>query len=427
MKPEAKKGHAPAALVRAVKCTKCGAPIELRNVQSLSVVCGSCGSVLDARDPSLAVLATVHRQNKRVPMIPLGSKGRLKGELFQCIGFMTRKTYIEGSDYFWNEYLLFNPYKGYRWLVEYQGHWTSVKPAHLTPEASGSGYLFFGEFYKHFQTCQAQVWYVIGEFYWQVEAGDKATLEDYVCPPNILSLEKAPGETSWSVGTYVEGREVWEAFALAGDPPAPSGIAPAQPSPTGSDGAKVWAHMAAFLLIALLIHGLIDSISLKKRVYMNSFQYSSAETEKSKVTDFFELPGRTSNVIVRTSAAVDNHWLFNAYALINEQTGTAYDFGREVGYYHGVDDGEAWSEGAQVDEVVLSSVPAGKYYLRIEPQTDLPQVTYTVEVRRDEPQFFVFGIVVALLLLPPIVLQFRQHSFEVRRWAESDHPMTEEE
>jgi hypothetical protein len=129
---------------------------------------------------------------------------------------------------------------------------------------------------------------------------------------------------------------------------------------------------------------------------------------------------------VKTAAAVDNHWLYAGYALINEQTGTAYDFGREISYYHGVDGGESWSEGSQSDEVVLSSIPAGRYYLRIEPQSDVPRIGYTVEVRRDEPQLWAMFLVFGLLFMPPLVLGIRQHSFEVRRWAESDHPMTEE-
>jgi DNA-directed RNA polymerase subunit RPC12/RpoP len=419
------KKAGPAALVRAVKCSKCGAPIELRSPSSLSVACGSCGSVLDPRTPDLALIAAAaKRQEKYRPRIPLGHKGRLKGEVFQCIGYMARRTKVDGQPYTWHEYLLFNPYKGYRWLVEYQGHWTSVKPAHVTPEASATGGLrFFGEDYRHFQSCRAEVVFVVGEFYWQVRVGDSAELEDYVCPPSILSIERTADETSCSVGTYVTGQEVWQAFQLPGEPPETTGVAPAQPSPIQPDVGKSWALFAALCLVTIAIHSFVVSISQNKRIWQGRFNYDAAEAEKSKVTEVFEITGRTSNVVIKTSARVDNHWLFAGYALINEGTGVAIDFGREVSYYHGYDGGESWAEGSTSDEVVIPQVPAGRYYLRVEPQSDTSPVLYEVEVWRDVPQLFPLLMSWFILAIPALIASLRQYTFEVRRWSESDHPM----
>jgi len=46
------------------------------------------------------------------------------GVEYACIGFVRRKDW-EG--YSWQEYLLFNPFAGFRWLVTYDGHWSWVE------------------------------------------------------------------------------------------------------------------------------------------------------------------------------------------------------------------------------------------------------------------------------------------------------------
>jgi len=45
------------------------------------------------------------------------------------------------------------------------------------------------------------------------------------------------------------------------------------------------------------------------------------------------------------------------YALINQDSGQAWDFGREVSYYHGYDSDGSWHEGKQADEVVIPERP----------------------------------------------------------------------
>src|SRR5580704_11018598 len=91
--------------VKALNCPQCGAAITLRSFQqAVTVVCDSCHSILDAKDPKLAVLQ----------------------QFYEVIGFQRRNTKSEGVRYDWQEYLLFNPYKGFRYLTEYQGHWNDV-------------------------------------------------------------------------------------------------------------------------------------------------------------------------------------------------------------------------------------------------------------------------------------------------------------
>jgi len=61
------------------------------------------------------------------------------------------------------------------------------------------------------------------------------------------------------------------------------------------------------------------------------------KNEASFVTNIFELTGHISTVEVKTYAPVSNHWIYLNYALINQDTGQAWDFGRELSYYYGYD------------------------------------------------------------------------------------------
>lgn len=119
----------------AFNCPSCGGALSLRAPEaSLSVACEHCGSVLDAQDPKHRLLSKYKARLKHEPYIPLGKRGKIKGEEFEAIGFMRRRVRYYGTDYEWSEYLLHNPYKGFRWLLEYNGHWTFLSPLANPPE-----------------------------------------------------------------------------------------------------------------------------------------------------------------------------------------------------------------------------------------------------------------------------------------------------
>src|SRR6266576_632867 len=134
---------------------------------------------------------------------------------------------------------------------------------------------------------------------------------------------------------------------------------------------SVWVVFGAFLLALVVLMIGFDVSAQNKQMFTGSYKYDSRQHgEASFVTNDFELGGHTSNVEVETSTDLDNHWIYLNYALINEDTGQAFDFGREVSYYHGYDSDGSWSEGGPNDKVAVPSVPAGRYYLRVEPESD---------------------------------------------------------
>jgi hypothetical protein len=402
--------------------------------QAETVVCESCRSILDANDPNLAILQQFEIKTRDVhPLIPLGTRGKLRGTDYEIIGFQRRHATVEGISYPWHEYVLFNPYKGFRYLSEYNGHWNDISISKELPAAGGGLFPssattanYLGEVYKHFQTAEATTDFVLGEFPWQVRVGESATVTDYVHPPRVLSSEKMDKEVTWSIGEYMYGREIWDTFKLPGSAPEAEGVYENQPSPVATNVTAIWIAFSAFAVFLLAMMVGFDTLAKKEPVFQQTYHWERANAagEASFVTGVFELKGRPSTVEVKTWAPVSNQWIYLNYALINQDTGRAWDFGREVSYYYGYDSDGSWSEGKRDDTVVIPSVPAGQYYLRIEPEVDpaVHAISYSVQVRRDVPVLGIYGLGFLALLLPPLLLSWRWYAFERSRWSESDHP-----
>jgi hypothetical protein len=421
-------GEAAEAQVRGVaglNCPSCGSAITLRDPDNtVNVACDACGDVIDTKSPVARVLQRYNGKVRVKPAIPLGSRGTLHGTGWDVLGFQQRTITAEGHDYSWREYLLRNPEQGYRYLTEYDGHWNDVAPLRGVPKVSGLAAEYGGETFKHFQTATARTTFVLGEFPWQVRAGDRAEASDYVSPPRMLSLEKTADEDAWSVGEYVEPARVWEAFGLPGRPPAPRGAFANQPNPRGIT-ARTVRRTFGVLLLALLAMALARQATARRELAMEqSWEWSPALPDGGAVASQpFVLDGRTGNVDVTIRTDLDNRWAYFNLALIDEDDGTAKEVGREVSYYHGVDGGESWSEGDSRDHVVIPEVKPGHYFLRVGPEGDAP-VRYQVSVRRDVPEWTQFLMALVLLAIPWIWVEVRAYGFEVTRWAESDHPRT---
>ncbi len=416
--------------VKSLNCPGCGAAITLRSfTQAVTVVCDHCYSILDAQDPRLTILQKFTKAvGEDPPLIPLGTRGTVRGTAYEVIGFQRRTIHVEGLPYSWHEYVLFNPYKGFRYLTEYNGHWNDTSILRSLPTVndniSPATVTYLGNTYKHFQTAQASTSFVLGEFPWQVRVGESSTVSDYIYPPRVISSERTGKEITWSMGEYISGRDIWKAFALAGDPPERIGVYENQPSPLSADTSAIWFACAAFIALLVLMLMFFSSFSRNEQVIAGNYEFNTnARGEASFVTDGFELKGHTSDLELKTTSNVDNNWIYLNYALINQDTGQAYDFGREVSYYHGYDSDGSWSEGKQEDSVAIPSVPPGNYYLRVEPESDFGRGTirYWITATRDVPQMSFFGLAFLALLVPAALITWRSLNFEHLRWAESDY------
>ena len=412
------------AAVSSLSCPSCGAPLTLSAAgHSLSVVCPQCRSILDARDPNLQVLEKFEAKQDIKPILPLGSRGKFEGGAdFDLIGFQVRETDADDMPESWDEYLLFNRYKGFRYLTVYNGHWNYVRTVPAVPDRIPMGKKqaarLMGQTYVLFDTELATTTYVLGEFPWRVHVGEKNGIKDFIKVPRILSSESTEQETVWSMGEYMTGAQVWQNFHLPGSPPPARGIFANQPAPFRGQAGSMWRVCMNLLSVMILLAILFYLFAGQENLFSRQYSFSpQAGTEASFVTDSFDVKGHPANVEISLRTDLRNNWAYFNLALINESTGQGYDFGREVSYYTGSE-----TEGSPNDSVLVPSVAPGRYYLRVEPEMakNAQSMLYTLEIKRSVPSSGLFLLAAAMLLIPPILTTWRAASFEQRRWAQSD-------
>ena len=409
-----------------LSCKQCGGPLELRAPDlTQRVACPWCGSLLDATK-DLAVLEVASQADFQ-PMIPLGAKGLFEDVTWTLIGAMERSVTYEGERYPWREYLLYDPRNGFRWLTEYRGHWSfveNINPGDVDANGTSSA-RYEGQSYRHFQGAAAVVDFVVGEFYWAVARGETVNYDDYVAPPYVLSCERGEQEVTWSRGTYKTPDEVWRAFSLPGTPPQPTGIAPSQPSPWAGKPGRAWLT-ALLALGALLFFFVALSVTGGKTALSSDFRIpvdvAPGAPEAVVFSDPFDITSR-GNLEVKLEAPVSNSWLYVDGALINDATGDVDEFDLEASYYSGRDSDGSWSEGGRVAYAYVSSVPPGRYVMRLAPlwENGKKPAQFSVTARSRVPRVWMMVLIGILLLIPPIWVSMRSGGFETRRWSESDH------
>ena len=412
-----------------LSCPSCGAAILLHTQGwSSTVVCASCGSVLDANDPNLAILQRHANAVTVESNLPLGSRGTWSGAQWDVVGFQQVTITVDEVNYSWKEYVCFNPYRGFMYLSEYMGHWNVIEKLRRRPSVqSGTRPTaqLDGITYRHFQSARATTTFALGEFPWELRVGDTIGAKDFVAPPYMLSAEASDGETTWSRGTYTPNDVIRKAFNVEGSWTQPVGIFANQPNPYSGWANSVGKMLAVFVL-ALAVTLMINlALAANENVFDQSFVFDRADsTTAAIVTAPFELKGHTSRVQVDMNANVNNDWVFFTLSLINEQTGETREFSEQLSYYSGRDEDGNWSEGNKRESVDVPAVPPGRYFLRIAPEggeASVSSVTYSVRVTRDVPSLLFYLFAALALVVPGLLALIPSASFESRRWNESDY------
>ena len=239
---------------KSLACPNCGGSLALGAPdQTLRVACPYCNHLVSVQTGNLAVIAKLARRAR--PSIALGAKGKFAEGEMTVIGYMQRSALVEGTWYPFEEYLLHAPAIGFRWLVCSDGHWSYVQP--VAPGAVKGRVLdctYDGVAFRRFARAPLRVDQVLGEFYWQVHAGETVESEDFVAPPAMMSLERSDGEETWSLSTYMTVAEVAHAFGggegvVLG---APIGVGPNQVNDSARAGNYMTAGFGAMLVIGIV-------------------------------------------------------------------------------------------------------------------------------------------------------------------------------
>lgn len=418
-------GTEPAPAIKPLSCPNCGGTIEMRAAgYTVTVVCQYCSSVLDVANPDVTIIER-YEQKTRSLDIPLGTRGTLKGVEWEAIGYLRRS---EGGSYPWDEYLLFNPYHGYRWLVTDGRGWTLGTMLTADPEYQADRMIVEGQSYKpFFRAGNARVDYVLGEFYWRVKKGESVRTADYVRPGFMLSFEGNDDERSWTLGELIDGKEMAAAFGVdvprpwspGGKPPLPH-----QPSPYGRS-AKAVAKLAVFASIALFVLLTMFGCTTNKQSY-DALIHTDATTASAKIGPITLTRPYQAVTIEASAPGLDNAWIDLDYSLINRKTQESYDAYGIAERYSGRDSDGDWTEGSRGATTKLAMVPGGEYDLLVDASgqkwgySPTNSVTLTVKVAQGGRFWSNFFIALILLWIPAIWMVWRHLRFESARQGESD-------
>jgi hypothetical protein len=416
-------GQGPRVAALSLNCPKCGGALALRAPdRSERVGCPNCGSLLDVHEGKLTLLQSL-KPPKIKPIVELGTVAKYENVEWTFLGFMRRAVTIDETDYFWEEYLLYQPHLGFRWLTRDDDHWNwvvSLPPGSVSVDKSYATYA--DRPHRLFQKAEARVVFVIGEFYWKVQAGEKVQTRDYVSAPYVLSEEVTKegdkGEINWSRGTYLTPETVQKMFGLQAPLPAPASIGANQPFPhTGVYRQALW-----LLALALVLGGLVWLFSPNREVFRQEYQLAPLpDGARSKLIVFdepIELRGRRNVKVTLTSKS--NGWAHLSGSLDRERPPPSPGTSTSPGPAHQ----EAFTltaEAHRSSRAYLSSVPAGRYHARFDVQWQDPKQSMDVEVRMAQGVAHLAPLVVVLLAIGagPFLVGIYQLIWEARRWQNS--------
>lgn len=411
------KGNRVKPSLKSFNCMSCGAPVKVEVVgHTLNVVCPNCRAIIDARDPNFKILQKVNSARKEVPYLKIGSKGKLKGKLWQVTGFLVKSD----SGYYWREYLLYNPYHGYRWLVEVDGHWVLYKKVYRAVDDQSDSAHYKGKKFKLFNKGTAKVRYVEGEFYWRIKIGDEARVADYISPPEALSVEITKDEENWSLGYSIEAETIRRAFGVTRQPPFAKGVGMIQPSPVKKKLQEAMKPMTTALIALFLIFVMRGITASNNIVFSDRYDYKVYLGSREPVkTREFDIKGGSTNIQLQGYANVVNSWVFIEGLLVDADTQKGIPLPLEISFYRGSD----WKEGSKTNDHIINNVPPGRYYLsfnfRIGPTP--PKSYIELTVRRDVPinSNFIFACI--LIIIAPFFTFISSRNFEAQRWSNSDY------
>lgn len=424
--------EAPSVGSTAMGCPKCGGPLTLSAPDKTErVTCQYCHSLLDVNQGNLEFLKALNPPPASQAFIaPIGAEGSFPqfadGARLKIIGAMVRSVTIDGVKYFWHEYLLYNPQIGFRWLVHSDNHWNfveTVNPAEVNvKELIGTKYsaTYGGSSYRIFQDAPAMVEYVEGEFYWRVNIGERVRAVDFVSPPYMLSQEQTANEVNWSLGTYVTNSEVEKAFGVD-NLPKPWSIAPNQPF-TGGFYIKYGLALLGLLFavgIFMMPFTGISSTAYTEQITLEPLpNLNGTQTVFSKP---FDVKGNRNMRISASAPSVNNSWAALEFDLVDANNNLVESVPVDVEYYSGVDSDGSWTEGSKSQDATLSSLPGGKYTMRIQGtwQKWEEPLPVTIKVEQNVIRGVNFCLAILILAIVPILALFRKFAFESKRWSES--------
>ena len=437
---------------RAITCPSCGGSIEIKAAgYTVNVGCQYCGSVLDVANPDVRLISEFQMAMRKLEL-PLGSRGALGGIEWEVIGYLERSD----DESNWHEYLLFNPYGGYRWLIRGEGYWSLGTALPEQPaNAFGDAVSWRGQrFSLDYAGAPTRTDYVLGEFYWRVQTGDTVQASLYEgSETTALSCEKSADETNWTYTEDLPGGAIEQAFRSADGSPlqftggpaqTPSPAAPRQlysqtagqatQRPPGEWGKlfKLAFGTLAACLVIMFVFGMGSTVAKQQIEVALDGPAKTFTIGTVKATRAWQ----PITVTAKSVEQFDNKWIDLDYTLVNQATQEAIPGYGVVERYSGTDSDGSWSEGSYTGKAKFAGVPSGVYDFQVEASmhswaTSTSSAnyntwnsggrTYKIDIEAATGGVF-WGnlVVIALLLLGPVIFLFFRSLSSGGRWTSGD-------
>jgi DNA-directed RNA polymerase subunit RPC12/RpoP len=361
-------GDAPEERVaREIRCASCGKPYEGRRLESTEmVVCDACGSGLQLDEAETKVVGK-NIGSKPLFTFETGTPITLDKIRYEVMG---RLRYVERDDgdiYLSDEYVLFNPDKGYLWLSEEDGHFTVSEPFHQRiriPRTMPKTKVKVGrETYRVYDWGTVRLEWVDGALPWTASVGERTEYVHLIKPPQYIDQEITGKELELFRGRYVGNDEMKAAVPKEIMLRAPRGVYSCQPYSAPS-WMKGWGLIGLVFLVLNIVLFFYGAAAEKSKMVLQE-TIPAAKYTKEYMTKPFKVEKDGDILRLKGAAPLNNSWLALDFALVDAEDRVIGEFGEEASFYHGRDSEGNWSEGSGSFSKHFLVEKAGTYKLLV--------------------------------------------------------------
>ncbi len=368
--------------IQKISCPNCHVSILIRYKSfSQRAVCRSCLSLIDMSSDDLIALTQINTKFKFEPLLNIGASATLLGDTFEVIGCL-RFSKSSGPI---TKYLMFSPYKSYRWLLEERGHWTFSRPLDDPPSIDMPKVSYRKQNYKFSQTSELFLEFAIGEFFWPLAKNESLTTQEFIAPPFLLSFETRHSDMQVYLGRYISSRQVRSAFNLVHSLPEAEGIIAHEASPFHHYLKEFFVLNLIFLIVCFFIQIRNNQVP-EKSVHESHITSSNESSESLQSTEPFEVRGGPSALAI----AIQSSPIRKLEVDLSEiRSKTKYSLQTKT----------------DKSEFLISSIPSGVYFLSFRPPEPSPRhETYNIQVFYGKKSWSNFLLAAILISLPTLFI-----------------------
>lgn len=405
-------------------CKQCSQPVTLVTFPlAQSCACANCGTPFSFQNG-----ADFKKEGTSLPVgsmaLAIGTEGRLNGVNYKIVGYAAKEEKNQHHSQ-WREYTLFNEKQGFAFLSEYDGHWIFLREAAESPvilNVNEKKIIYEKRMYELFNSYTYKVVEAKGEFPYNLFDNEKTTCKEYISPPYIWIQERDKLEgIRWFKGEHLSPRALRGAF-----PEAilnyRTGVGAVQP---GSIKRKqLYFAVVIGLLAVLFTHFLTSAGNKSEQLFFSNYTFPDSANTISAVTGKYVFDKRKSNLKLVIYSNVSNSWFELGATLVNANTGKEYNLEKGVEYYHGVSDGESWSEGSTTENAYFTRIPAGTYFLQLQGTREAGYSgvrDFTVEGIYDVTSNRNLWLSLLLFFIWPVAIYLYSMYQESERWRNSPY------